>query len=192
MADTFERRTTTPDGLRTTSDDAMFSGPLFQVRRLGVDLPDGGHSEFDVVRHPGSVATVALDEAGRVLLVRQWRPSVRAAEWELPAGIRDEGGEPPQDTAERELREEAGVRADTWQPLLVLHTSPGFTDERVEIFLATGAREEGDPDREPAEAGMTTRWAPLHESVDAVLRGDITNALTVAGLLAASRVSARR
>lgn len=192
MTDTFQRVTIPPDGMCTTADDEMFSGSLFEVRRLDVDLPDGGRSTFDVVRHPGSAAVVALDAAGQVLLVRSWRPTVDFAEWELPAGIRDQAGESAQQTAERELREEAGVHARNWRPLLVLHTSPGFTDERADIFLARDAVADGAPEREPAEAGMTIRWAPLDEAVDAVLSGDITNALAVAGLLASARVLARR
>jgi 8-oxo-dGTP pyrophosphatase MutT (NUDIX family) len=174
-----------PPGFAVRQDSEVFSGSLFSVHRLEAELPGGDRTSFDVVRHPGSVAVVALDDRERVLLVRQWRPAMGTGQWELPAGIRDEAGEPARRTAARELAEEAGARACEWQPLLVVHPSPGFSDEEVEIFLATGAVADGEPDREPAESGMTVRWVPLADAVAAVLRGDITNALAVAGLLAA-------
>lgn len=184
MTHTLRRSTAPPNGFRLTGRTELFTGPFFSIRRLSLDLPDGTSSDFDVAQHPGSVAVVAVDESNRVLLVHQWRPAVQAGEWELPAGIRDEAGEPAQEAAERELREEAGVAAGTWERLVVVHTSPGFTDERCEIFLARHARQVAAPDREPAESGMRSRWVALDEAVGAVLAGDITNGPSVAGLLA--------
>lgn len=192
MSTTLQRSTTPPDGFETVTSAPQFEGPLFTVRRDTLRLPGGERSDFDVAHHPGSVAVVALDDSGRVLLVRQWRPATGAAEWEIPAGLRDEEGESARATAERELGEEAGVGAPDWQHLLTLHTSPGFTDERCEIFLATGAHRTGEPDREPAEASIRSRWVPLEEAVEAVLAGDLTTGPTVAGVLAAVRSCGRR
>src|SRR6202012_5179419 len=95
-------------------------------------------AERPVVSHPGAVAVPALDEASRVLMIRQYRHAVGYQLWEIPAGLRDVDGEPLLATAQRELREETGYQARDWHVLVDPFTSPGFTTERVRIFLARG------------------------------------------------------
>jgi ADP-ribose pyrophosphatase len=146
-----------------------------------------------VVHHPGAVAVVALDDDDRVLLLRQYRHPVGRHLWELPAGLRDEDGEPPLETAKRELAEEALLAAGRWSLLVTLNSSPGFSDELVQIYLAEDLSPADRPEGflvEHEEADMTIERVPLADAVQRVFDGDIRNASAVAGLLAAARVRA--
>ena len=159
------------------------------------DFDHGGEvltREF--VEHPGAVAVVCLDDEQRVLLLRQYRHPARVLEWELPAGLLDVPGEDPLVAARRELAEEADVRATHWAHLATHRSSPGFTDEVLTTFLATGvspveAHERYD--RTGEERDMELRWVPLSEAVAAVLDHRVGNATTMIGLLTAfARVGA--
>ena len=99
-------------------------------------MPDHQLAERDVVIHPGAVAVLALDDAHQVLLIRQYRHPVGRLLWEIPAGLRDVAGEPLWATARRELLEEAGYRARDWRVLADYYSSPGFSTERLRVFLA--------------------------------------------------------
>ncbi|KAA1420118.1 NUDIX hydrolase [Mumia zhuanghuii] len=150
-------------------------------------MPHGGTMRRTTVRHDAAVGVVVLDDDGRVLLLEQYRHPVGARLVELPAGLLDIAGEPAQDAAARELAEEADLVASRWDPLVSLRSSPGFTDERVEVFLARGlsaVAADARTDREDEEADMAAVWVPLEDAVAAVLDGRITNSLAVAGLLA--------
>ena len=111
---------------------------LLEVRSDKVQMPDKNFAERTVVSHPGAVAVVALDDASRVLMIRQYRHPVGYQLWEIPAGLRDAAGEPPLETARRELFEETGYRAREWHVLIDYFTSPGFSTERLRIYLARG------------------------------------------------------
>ncbi|WP_019630623.1 NUDIX domain-containing protein [Actinomadura atramentaria] len=173
--------------------DSPFRGPVFSVRSDEVVMPaSGGGTEKvrrDVVEHQGSVAVLALDDADRVLLLRQYRHAVGALLWELPAGLRDVPGEPLRDVAARELLEESGYRADRWDALVDVLPSPGMSDERSRIFLARDVArvpdDEIDFERVHEEADMPVVWVPLADAVRKVLAGDVRNALAVQGILAA-------
>jgi 8-oxo-dGDP phosphatase len=130
------------------------------------------------VEHVGSVAIVAIDEQQRVLLIRQYRHPAGQYLWELPAGLRDQPGELPQETARRELAEETGLAAATWSTLVDLRPSPGISTEAGRVYQASGAQGE--------ERDLQSRWVPLQEALSEVLAGRITNGLAVAGLLAAA------
>ncbi|SEF54594.1 ADP-ribose pyrophosphatase [Thermomonospora echinospora] len=169
-----------------------FRGRVAGLRSDQVKMPGGAGMEVvtrEVVTHPGSVGVVALDDAGRVLLIRQYRHAVGRLLWEVPAGLRDVPGEPLRELAERELLEEAGHRAAQWHTLADVFPSPGVSEERVRIFLARQVTEvpaeEIDFQRVHEEADMPVVWVPLEEAVVRVLRGDIHNALAVAGILGA-------
>jgi ADP-ribose pyrophosphatase len=167
-----------------------YRGRIISIRRDLVRMPDGDVSQRDVVVHPGAVGVVALDDAERIVMVRQYRHPIGGPLWELPAGILDIPGEPASEAAARELAEEAALRADTWSVLVDVHASPGMTDEAYRLFLARGLAEIPVEARhvgvhEEAEMGVTR--VPLDEALTRVLDGDITNAMAVVGILAAAR-----
>ena len=157
-----------------------------RVTHLTVDrvrLPNGHEAELEILHHPGGAAAVAVDADGRVCLLRQYRHAASGFVWELPAG-RLEPGEPPQETARRELVEEAGIAARDWRSLGVSLSSPGVFTERIHLFLATGL----DPAplaREAAEV-MEVHWLPLEEAVSRCVDGRIEDSKTCIGLLRAA------
>jgi ADP-ribose pyrophosphatase len=160
---------------------------VIAVRTDAVVFPDGSTAARDVVEHPGAVGVIALDGHDRVLLIQQYRHPVGRLMWEPPAGILDEPGEPPLETAARELFEEAGVRAGRWDVLLDAFTSPGMTDEAIRIYLARDLSAVPEDERhvgEHEEADMPTAWVPLDQAVEAVLAGRLHNPFAVMGLLA--------
>jgi 8-oxo-dGTP pyrophosphatase MutT (NUDIX family) len=154
-----------------------------------VRMPDGDVAGRDVVEHPGAVAVLALDEQERVLLIRQYRHPVGLLLWEIPAGLRDVAGEPPLVTAERELLEETGYRAADWRVLTDYFTSPGFSTERLRVFLARGLTRVPDADRryvpEHEEAQLVIAWVRLDEAVARLLAGDLHNGVAAVGILSA-------
>ena len=158
---------------------AMFDGYFLD--------PDGEQLRRDVVRHPGAVSVVAVDDEQHVFLVRQYRAPIDAESWEIPAGKKDIVGEEPVVCAARELREEVGMVASTMEPLVDLHHSPGFCDEFQNIFIATGLTEVGTEVDGVEEAHMLVARVPLAEAVGYALDGTITDAKTIIGLLAAAR-----
>jgi 8-oxo-dGDP phosphatase len=170
--------------------EERFRGAIFSVYSDEIVMPGGVRAVRDYTRHLGAVGVVALDDAGRVALVRQYRHPVRDYMWELPAGLVDTTGEPAVRTAMRELAEEADLTARRWDLLVEVHTSPGYSDEFMRVFLArdlTPVPEGQRHPREHEEADMTLRMVDLDEAVAMALRGEITNAAAVAGLLAAAR-----
>jgi 8-oxo-dGTP pyrophosphatase MutT (NUDIX family) len=178
---------TVDDEYRVLARHERYRGPLFAVRTDEVAMPDGGVAARDYVLHVGAVAVVALDGEGRIVLVRQHRPALGREVWELPAGLEDVAGEAPADTAVRELAEEADLTAARWEHLVDVHTSPGYSNELVKIYLArdlepvpAAARHR----RTHEEAGLVVRRVDLEEAVRMVFAGEITNGPCVAGVLA--------
>jgi 8-oxo-dGTP pyrophosphatase MutT (NUDIX family) len=163
-----------------------FAGRVIAIRSDDVAMPDGEVSTRDVVVHPGAVAVVALDDADRVVMVRQYRHPVTERLWELPAGLLDVEGEPAVRAAARELEEEAGLRATRWDVLVDALTSPGMTDEAIRVFLARDLVEVGRPAGEHEEAEMDVAWVGLAEAVEQVLGGVIRNGVACIGILAAA------
>ncbi|MFC6082882.1 NUDIX domain-containing protein [Sphaerisporangium aureirubrum] len=190
---TAEDVTDVPESWEVLASAEHFRARVIAVATDKVRMPGDGAADRDYVRHPGSVAVLALDDEGRVLLLRQYRHPPRKLLWELPAGIRDVPGEPLVDCAARELAEEAGYRAKTWHTLLDILTSPGMSDERIRIFLARDLTElaPGELDFVPQneETDMPVVWVPLADAVSRALRGLIHNSPAVAGILAAYAAS---
>jgi len=164
-------------------------GAFVVLRTDRVRMPEGDVARRDVVEHPGAVAVVALDGAGRVLLIRQYRHPAGHLLWEIPAGLRDVPGEPLRGTGERELREETGYAARTWHVLTDCYTSPGISTERVTVFLARDLAEVPGPERGPAlrheEAHLQPAWVPLDQAVQLFLAGELHNGVAAVGILAA-------
>ena len=162
---------------------------LLRMRSDAVRMPGGDIAERDIVEHPGAVAALALDESGKVMLIRQYRHPVGRLLWEIPAGLRDKPGEPLLETGKRELLEETGYRAADWRVLADVFSSPGFSTERLRIFLATGVRRVPDSEREYVpeheEAHLVVTWVPLERAVAGVLAGDLHNAVAAVGILSA-------
>jgi ADP-ribose pyrophosphatase len=178
---------------RVVASEEVYAGRVISLRRDTVAMPGGGTSVREVVTHPGAVAVVALDDEGRVVLLRQYRHPVGRYLWELPAGLRDADGEPPQETARRELAEEVQLAAERWSLLTTTFATPGFCDELVLVYLAEGLTEAPRPDgfvAEHEELDMTVERVPLADAVQRVFDGDIRNAATVVGLLAAGQARA--
>ena len=170
-----------------TESQRAYDGIVASVRMDTVVMPGGQTARREVVEHMGGVGIVAVNTAGEVCLIRQYRHPMGERLWEVPAGLRDVAGEEPRDTAARELEEEASLRAGRLEALITLATSPGFSTEVVHVFLATGLREVPTQVREHEEAEIELDWVPLATAVERVLSGQIINAIAVAGVLAAAR-----
>lgn len=157
----------------------VFAGRLLHVFDDTVRLPDGRTTRREVVEHPGAVAVVARDEAGRVVLVRQWRHPARRALWELPAGTRDQPGEALEATARRELAEETGVAASRWRSLGHAPLAPGYSSEEMHFFAAEGL-ERGSAHTDADEL-MDVEWFDRAQVARLVEAGQV-DVKTVAGL----------
>lgn len=181
---------TAPHDYRVLGSETVFDGHVISLRRDTVAMPGGGDSVREVVTHPGAVAVVAVDDEGRVVLLRQYRHPVGRYLWELPAGLRDADGEPPLETAKRELAEEVLLAAERWSLLTTTFSSPGFSDELVLVYLAEGLSDVARPEGftvEHEELDMTVERVPLADAVQRVFDGDIRNAAAVVGVLAAAQ-----
>jgi ADP-ribose pyrophosphatase len=173
-------------GFRSLGEEVVHSGPVVRVARVTVEGPDGSPYEREVVHHPGAVAVVpVLDDGTTVVLVRQYRSALDALVLEVPAGKCDVDGEAAELTAARELEEEVGYRAGRLEQLCVLHNSPGFSDERVTIFLADRLEQGTASPHGIEEEHMAVEHVSLGDVDDLVARGEITDAKTVVGLLLA-------
>ena len=182
-----------PHEYRLIASETVYEGRVISLRRDTVAMPGGGDSVREIVTHPGAVAVVAIDDEDRVVLLRQYRHPVGTHLLELPAGLRDEDGEPPLETAKRELAEEALLSAGRWSLLTTVFNSPGFADEQVLIYLAEDLEDVERPHGfvvEHEEADMTVVRVPLADAVQRVFDGDIRNSSAVVGLLAAAQVRA--
>lgn len=177
-------------GYTVQSSRETYRGRIMALRVDTVRMPDGTVAVREVVEHLGAVAVVALDPAGRVVLIRQYRHPVGAVLVELPAGLLDAPGESALDTARRELFEEAALRAGDWHTLLDLRPSPGISSEAVRVFLARDLTDVPIADRHVGvaeETDLGVHRVDLDDAVRAALAGRIENGVAVAGLLAAAR-----
>jgi ADP-ribose pyrophosphatase len=160
-------------------------GKIFALRADEVSMPGGRTARREIVEHYGAVGIVALDENDNVAMIYQYRHPVGRRLWELPAGLLDVGGEPPATSAARELQEEAGLQARDWSVLVDVLSAPGFSDECVRMYLATGITDVGRPESRDEEADLRLEWFSLADAVTMVSNGEIINSLAVAGILAA-------
>lgn len=162
--------------------EKIYQGKILNVRKDRVRLPDGSDAFREVVEHPGAVAVVALDTEKNVFLVRQYRYPVERVLLEIPAGKLDPGEE-PHDCARRELAEEVGLEAGEWCMLATFYTTPGFSNERMYLFMAT--RLKTCHETADADEFLEIEKLPLKNAVEQIFNGNIQDAKSIAGLLIA-------
>ena len=162
-----------------------YRGRVISVTTDEVRLPNGHQATLEVVHHPGGAVAVAIDAEQRVCLLRQYRYVAGGWLWELPAG-KLEPGEPPLETARRELIEEAGVSATDWHSLGAYFSSPGVFSEVLHLYLATGLAPAAAA-HEQAEV-IEVHWVPFTEACQWAEGGEIRDGKTALGLLRARYV----
>jgi len=169
---------------RVISSKTVFRGRVFNVDSDEVIEPGGVKARREIVRHPGSIVVLAVDDAGSgkdplVLLERQYRYAADKRLWELPAG-RIDPGESHLAAARRELLEETGFTATRWQHAIDFYASPGFLDEVMHLFMARGlTRGKAQPEDDER---ITVRFFPLRQTIKMALSGRIIDAKTLAGI----------
>jgi ADP-ribose pyrophosphatase len=172
-----------PDAQLATSE--LYKGKIFRLDRDTVRFPDGKEAELDIIRHPGASAIVPLmsDPEGddpQLLLLRQYRYAAGGYIYEVPAGRLD-GDESPAACAARELKEETGCTAAKMEPLFTMFTTPGFTDEKIHVFMATGLTH-GESAREADEFADVIVMG-LAEALELIRTGEIMDAKTALSIL---------
>ena len=170
------------------SSTELYRGKIITLNRDGVRFPDGSTAEFDVARHSGAAAVIPflndpLGEEPQILLMRQYRYAADGYIYEIPAGRLDEG-ESPEACALRELKEETGCSAERIEPLTTILTTPGFTDEVIHLFMATGITH-GEHNRE-ADEFVDLMVVRLSEALELVREGQITDSKTALALMFAA------
>lgn len=170
---------------KTMKSEKIYDGKMINLRIDTVELPDKKYSKREVVEHPGSVAIIALTEENEVLLVEQYRKSVEKTLLELPAG-KIEIDEEPSETAKREFEEETGYELESLEYLLEFYSSPGFTDERVYLFLAKNIKKVSDQVGVDNEK-IALKKMDYEELLTGIKRGQLMDSKTVLGMLYAEQ-----
>lgn len=158
----------------------LHKGRLIELHSEQVELREGGHTHFDIVKHPGGAVIAAINDKNEICLLKQWRHAVQQFIWEFPAGCL-EPNEPPIDTAKRELEEEAGIIASDWVNHGQLLPSPGFSSEVLYLFEARNLSH-GQLNLDDAEQ-LEAHWLPIEKAMYMAKNGEINDAKTLALLL---------
>jgi ADP-ribose pyrophosphatase len=169
----------------TISEETVFRGKVFDVEIQQVRLMDGTHSVRELVHHSGGACVVPVDENGNVYLIRQYRKSFESETLEIPSG-KLEPDEDPFHCAVRELKEETGLEADRIESLGEIYPTPGYCDEVIHIYLATGLKS-GKQNLDPGEFLRVLRM-PIEHVLAAIFDDRIKDAKTVVGLLKAKEL----
>ena len=174
---------------KVLSSQLLFDAPIIAVRKDELAMPNEQVAYRDVVEHMGAVAVAAVNDAGEIAMVHQYRHAVKRRLWELPAGLLDVKDESELAGAQRELVEEAGLKAAQWSVLADIVTSPGFCEETARVYLAQDLTEVERPEAfGDEESDMDFAWIKLDEAVAKVLAGEINNSIAVTGIFAAWQV----
>lgn len=173
------------EGLKVkgVASEEKYNGAIIRVYREEVELPDGSHSHWDVVRHLGAVCIVPIDGEGNVILVRQFRYPAGRVMLEIPAGKLESADDDRLLRAKKELKEETGAEADEMICLGDIYTTPAYVDERITVYLAKGLHF-GETHLDDSEF-LTSLRMPLEEAATLVMEGKIEDAKTQAALLRA-------
>jgi ADP-ribose pyrophosphatase len=166
-------------GAPPEKSETIYETRVFRLCRETVALPNGVTTTVDVIHHPGSCAIVPILPDDRVVMIKQYRHSLREFLWEIPAGTLDPG-ENPLACARRELMEEAGYQAKRLEKLTEIITAPGYCDERITIFLASGL--EPVPQDLDQDEVLEVVALPLNRTLDMIKDGGIQDAMTIIGL----------
>lgn len=129
---------------KTIKKETIYEGKVIDLYIEEVELPNGKQGTREIIKHPGAVAILALTADNKIVMVQQFRKALEKVIVEIPAG-KLEKGEEPIETAKRELEEETGYICETLSPLISFYTSPGFADELVHVYLATGLSKKENP-----------------------------------------------
>lgn len=167
----------------------VYENPWIRLREDTVIRPDGGQGIYGVVEVRPSIGVLAINDRDELLLVGQWRYPAGRYCWEIPRGGSHGGETAVQAVAARELREEAGVEAASWTPLISVDVNNGITTDTEHLFLATGltsTQAKPDPEEE-----IEVRWVPFNEAVQMAVRGELTEVCTVAAILLLSHLRRR-
>ncbi len=162
------------------SSEKLYEGRVFELVRENISLPNGARIDIDILKHPGAAAIVALTEKNEVVLIRQYRHAVGDFMWEIPAGTLD-SEEGHLTCAGRELEEETGYRADRMRKIGEIVPVPGYSDERIHVYLASGLSK-GDARPEQDEL-LSVHVAPFEDALEMIHKGEIFDGKTVFGLL---------
>lgn len=166
---------------RIRSANRAYDGKFLQVDMLELELPNGADCTLEIIRHPGAAAVVPLRPDGTVVMIRQYREAGGGFILEVPAGKLDPDDDGPEACAHRELREEVGLAAGSLHALGPIHTTPGFTDEKIWLYAATGLSPV--PQDLEADEVIEVLEMPLNEAVGLIRSGAITDSKTIIALL---------
>jgi len=170
---------------KTIKSERMYTGNIINVEKITVLLPNGKEATRDVVRHPGAAVVVPIKDNGNILLVKQYRKPCDMVSLEIPAGKLDKGEEPAA-CAERELAEETGYQAKNLHKIMTIHSTPGFSDEVLHMYAATGlTKYEANPDEDEF---ITCGEYSVADCINMVNNGEITDAKTIIGVFLADRI----
>ncbi len=161
----------------------VYTGKITSIRRDELTRGDGKTFVRETAVASDAVGIVAMDDKGRILLIRQYRHPMGRPVWEIPAGRMDVEGEKPEETALRELREEADTEASSVELLTLFLNSAGWTTEKTYVYLAKDLMDVPEFQRENEEADIEKKWLSLNEAVELVKSGEIDDAKTVIGIL---------
>lgn len=170
---------------KSISSERLFEGRTISLRLDTVELPNGSHAQREIVEHPGAVAIVPLLEDGNIILVNQYRAPINRITLEIPAG-KLEPQEPPEVCAARELAEETGFSATAMDHKATFFTTPGFSDEIMYLYIASGLEPVGS--RPDTDEFLAVEMIPLEKLLLMAEEGEIIDAKTLIGIYTAARI----